>query len=784
MKKFGVGQPLRRFEDQRLLTGEGSYTDDQRPEGALQAVVLRSPHAHAVLASIDCEDARAFPGVRAVYTHAELDAAGIGDIPCLTLFPGKGGKQAITPGHPVLARGKVRHVGDPVAFVVAETLEQAQDAAEAIMVDFDDLEAVVDLEAAIAPGAPQVFDEVPGNVCFDWDIGDAAKTEALLESAERVVELSLVNSRIVVNSLEPRNAIGEYDPASGRFTLTTSTQGVFKLRDQLADKIFKLPRDRFRVLTPDVGGGFGMKIFLYAEQVLVLFAARDLGLPVVWNGTRSESFQSDSQGRDHLSKVRVGLDAQGRMKALHVSTLANLGGYLSNFGPYIPTAAGAKMLSGLYGLEAVYCEVKCVLTHTVPVDAYRGAGRPEAAYLLERLADYAATEIGLTPEEFRRRNFIPKTAMPFDTATGITYDSGDFTRVMERALEKADWSGSVSRKEAAAKAGRYRGIGIGCYIEACAGIGEEEARVRLDEDGGMTVFVGTQTNGQGHATAYAQIMAEQIGIDPAMVRLRQGDSDELSQGSGTGGSRSLLMGRLAIEGASEKVIERLRRIAGFLLEAAPEDIELADAKFAIVGTDRHVGLAEIARKVYAQSESLPEALRGEVLEAHIAKNPPLTYPNGCHVCELEIDPETGRLIIDRYTVVDDFGTIVNPLLVAGQVHGGLAQGLGQALLEVTAYDPESGQLLTGSFMDYGMPRADDMPRIDLEFIQDIPCATNPFGIKGAGEAGAIGAPPAIVNALVDALKPLGVRHLDMPVTPEKLWRLANGLGDQKGEAAE
>ncbi|WP_455372615.1 xanthine dehydrogenase family protein molybdopterin-binding subunit [Limibacillus halophilus] len=768
MKKFGIGQSIRRVEDVRLLTGEGCYTDDIRPEGAAFGAVVRSPHAHANILSIDSEDAQQVEGVLAVYTHADLDAAGVKDIPCMTLLPGKEGKKPISPGHPVLARGKVRHVGDPVAFVVAETLEAAQEAAELVMVDYEDLDAVVDPAKALEPGAPNLHEAAPDNLSFTWDMGEEAETEAALAAAERVVEIEVINNRIVVNSMEPRNAIGEYEAGEDRLTLTTTTQGVFSLRNQISERILGIPVEKLRVKTPDVGGGFGMKLFVYSEQVLVLFAARALGRPVVWNGTRGECFQSDSQGRDFVNRLKAGFDAEGKITALKIDNLANLGGYLSNFSIYVATMAGARMFSGVYDIPKLYAQVRCVFTNTVPVDAYRGAGRPEAAYMLERLMDKAARELGMTREEIRFKNFIPASAMPYKTQTGMTYDSGDFAMILGRALEKSDYAGAAARKAEAARRGNFRGIGIGYYIEACAGVGQEEARVRLDEDGGMTVFVGTQSNGQGHATAYAQIMAERFGVALEKLRVKQGDSDDLTSGGGTGGSRSLLMGRLAIEGASDKVLERLKQIAGHLLEAAPQDIEMGEGSLSVVGTDKRVTLEGVAKAVYAGD--LPEELGGELAETYNTTAPPLTYPNGCHIVELEIEGDTGELSIERYTVVDDFGTLVNPMMAAGQVHGGIAQGLGQALLELTAYD-ESGQLLTGSFMDYGMPRADNLPEIDLEFVQEVPCATNPFGIKGAGEAGAIGAPPAIMGALLDALAPLGVTELDMPATPAKLWSL-------------
>ncbi len=628
--------------------------------------------------------------------------------------------------------------------------------------------AAIDTNATLRPDAPQIWDEAPGNLAVDWEFGDRATTDKLFQQAAHVSRLEFVNNRVVVNPMEPRAALGEYDAAEGRFTLTTSSQGVHKLRDQLAKSIFKVPKEQIRVNTPDVGGGFGMKIFLYAEQVLVLFAARALGRPVRWTGERSEDFMSDSQGRDHVTLAELAVDEDGRMLAVRASTIANMGAYLSNFAPIIPTILSARMFCGLYQLQQVYAEVKCVFTNTVPVDAYRGAGRPEAAYLLERLVDATARDLGLSPDEFRRRNFIPAGSMPYTTATGMTYDSGEFQMIMERAMARADWAGAPERKAKARAEGKLRGVGMACYVEACSGMGTEDARIRLEADGRLTVYVGTQSNGQGHATAYIQILSDRLGLEPDQIEIRQGSTDELASGGGTGGSRSLLMGAGAINAAADKVIDKAKAVAGDLLEAAAADIALEDGAFAVVGTDRRVSWSAVARASHGGEG--PGGKADPIEEAGHYDSQPLTYPNGCHICELEIDMATGVTRILRYVVVDDFGTLINPKLVAGQVHGGIVQGIGQALLEETVYDPESGQLLTGSFMDYCMPRADDVPMIDLTLVEDVPCATNPLGVKGAGEAGAIGAPPAVINAMVDALAPLGLRHIDMPATPRRVWQ--------------
>ena len=769
MGQFGVGQPMRRLEDQRFLTGQGRYSDDIALPGQAFAAVLRSPLAHAELSAVDTAAAREAPGVLAVYTAEDLSADGIGDIPCVAPMPGKAGSGTIQPPHPVLARGRVRHVGDPIAFVVAETAAQARDAAELIEVDYDELPVVADTKAAVAPDAPRIWDEAPGNVCLDWEIGDRAATEAAFARASHVTRIELVNNRVVVSPIEPRVAIGDYDAAEGLMTLYTPTQGGMRMRPQLADRIFKVPADKVRVVTPDVGGGFGMKIFVFGEQVMALYAARKLGRPVKWTSDRTEAFLSDSQGRDQVAIAELAMDADGRFLGLRSSGIANMGAYLSNFAPLIPTGASGKMFSGLYAIPAVYVEVKCVFTNSVPVDAYRGAGRPEAAYVIERLVDAAARDLGLTQDEIRRRNFIAPAALPYTTATGITYDSGDFGRMMEEAMAMADWAGVAARKAAAREAGKRRGIGMACYVEACSAVGQETARLRVDDDGGVTLAIGTQTNGQGHVTAYSQLLSDRFGLAPEMIRVHQGDTAVLDEGGGTGGSRSLLMGGLAIDGAADKVIERSRAIAANLFDAKPADITLGDGAFRHAGSDRSLDLREIAQAA-RESNSLPGKLRGRIEEISRAQAPEMTYPNGCHVCELEVDEATGAIRIVNYVVADDFGKLINPLLVGGQVYGGVAQGLGQALLEETVYDPESGQLLTGSFMDYCLPRADDLPPISIRLIEDYPCATNPMGVKGAGEAGAIGAPPAVMNALHDALAPLGVAHIDMPATPQRVWR--------------
>jgi len=767
MGQFGVGQPVSRVEDQRLLRGEGAYTDDARPADAAHLALVRSPHAHADIRHMDTRAAREAPGVLAVYTIADLDAAGIQDIPCLAAIPGRDGKRPVMPGHPVLARGRVRHVGDPVAAIVAESPQAAADAAELVDAGFDELDHVVDTEGALADDAPRIHDAAQHNICLDWETGDAKAVDAAFRSAAHVTHLKLVNNRVVVNSMEPRAALADHDRDSGTWTLTTGTQGVFSIRDQLAQHIFNVEPERIRVVTPDVGGGFGMKLFVYPEQVLVMHAARELGRPVTWTGSRGESFQTDSQGRDHVTEAELAVDDAGRIMGLSVHTTANLGAYLSNFAPFVATQAGARMLPGVYKIPAFHARTRCVFTNTVPVDAYRGAGRPEASYVIERLMDAAARELGMRPSAFRERNYILPADMPYTTITGLTYDSGDFARLQRTALQRAGDDDLESRKAEARRRGKLLGLGQASYIECCAGIGSEAARFELRDDGGVILDVGTQTNGQGHATAYAQLVADQLGITPNQVEVRQGDTARLPFGGGTGGSRSLLMGGGATEAVTEKAVARMKALAGFLLEAAPADIVVHDGGLAIAGTDRRVSFTDLAAA--RQRGDLPENLAGGIDETATYDAPPLTFPNGCHACEVEIDEATGVPEITRYVIVDDCGAIMNPLLLRGQIHGGTVQGIGQALFEHTVYESESGQLVTASFQDYTMPRADDLPDIEVAFVEDIPCTTNPMGIKGAGEAGCIGAPPAVINALVDAMESHGVRHVDMPATPERIW---------------
>ncbi len=763
MAKFGIGQGMKRSEDQRFLTGTGQYTDDLVFDGALQAYILRSPIAHGDITALDVGAARTAAGVHAVYTAADIAADGLNPLPCEALLKGRDGKRAVGPDYPLLVRDRVRHVGDAVAMIVAESLDQARDAAELIAVDYRELPAVPGL-AAVETGAT-VWEQAPGNLCLDWETGDAAAVEAGFARAAKVAELTLVNNRIVVNSLEPRGAVGVVDEATGARTLYVSTQGPHGVRDVIA-KVLNIDAGGFRCVSPDVGGGFGMKIFPYREHALVLWAAGKLGRPVKWIAERGESFISDTQGRDHISHARLAMDAEGRFLALSVDTKADLGAYLSLYGPAIPTVAGSGMLAGLYATPAIHVRVRSYFTNTLPVDAYRGAGRPEAAYLVERLVDVAARVAGLPRDEIRRRNFIPAASMPFTTALGETYDSGDFTAHLDKALAAADWAGIEARRAESARAGRLRGIGISTYVEACGGGGPEWSDIRIEPDGTIVVPIGTRSTGQGHETAYSQLVSEAFGVDNEQVKVIQGDTAAIEKGSGTDGSRSLPAGGSALHMAIQTVSAKARMLAGYLLEAADADLELADGRFTVVGTDRSITLADLA-KAANDPDRLPEGI-DPGLEAKEMYTPAAsTYPNGTHVCEVEIDPDTGVVDLVQFTVVDDFGEVVNPVLLEGQVHGGVAQGVGQALYEHTVYD-ESAQLVTGSLMDYCLPRADTVPPVRFS-MSPTRCATNPLGVKGCGEAGAIGAPPAVINAVLDALAPVGVTDIDMPATPDRIW---------------
>src|SRR5271165_2666367 len=766
MTKFGLAQPVRRVEDKRLLTGNGRYTDDIVLPGMLHGVVVRSPHAAAQINRIDTATALSLEGVAAIYTAADLNKDGITPMPCAAPVQNRDGSNMASPPHPALADAMARHVGDPVAFVVAETAKAAHDAAERIAIDYNVLPTITDLATAIEPGAPQVWPEAANNLAFDWEVGDKAATDGQFARAAHVTRLTVVNNRVVVASMETRAAIADYDPATGRWTLYANTQGGWLIKGLLGS-VFATEAAKFRLITPDVSGGFGMKAFLYAEHVLTCYAARKLGRPVKWASERGEAFLADTQGRDNITLGELAIDEEGIFLALRTRNVANMGAYLSTFAPYIPTLAAGAVLSGVYGLRAIYANVLGVFTHTVPVDAYRGAGRPESNYLLERLVDAAARELQIDRAELRRRNMVPPSAMPHATPVGKTYDSGDFPWVLDAALQRMDYAGFAARRTDAAKRGKRRGIGLSYYLEVTMGDITERAEIRFAEDGFVDVYVGTQSTGQGHETAYVQLTANQLGIDGDKIRVRQGDTDTIPSGGGTGGSRSLYSEGQAILLTSESVIKKGQQAAAEELEASVADIAFAEGRFSIVGTDRGIdilALAETQRTKAAAGEPATILDTAEVadIKAH-------TFPNGCHMAEVEIDPETGVVELLRYSVCDDFGKTVNPLIVRGQVAGGVAQGFGQAVLEHTVYDPASGQLLSGSLMDYALPRANDFPDIEVELLE-IPCASNPLGVKGAGEAGAVGSPPAVINAIIDALSGDGVTHIDMPATPERVWR--------------
>ena len=750
--KFGVGQSVKRVEDIRLVSGRGNYASDAVDRAELKAVFLRSPYGHAKFHVDDIEAARAAPGVRAVYVAS--DFAALGGLPCLAPVPNADGSKTPLKPYPVMAVDETHHVGDIVAMVVADTTLEARDAAELISVTWEDLPAVTDMEAALRPDAPLVFAGAPGNVAYDTHIGDKQETDKAFAGAAHTVRIRIVNPRAVANYMEPRSAVGEYDAKSGRFTLNAGSQGVHILQGLIANQILKIETANLRVVTQDVGGGFGTKNMLYREYPLVLEAARRLGRSVGWLADRSEHFVGDAQGRDNVTTAEMALDSEGRFVALRVDILGNLGGYLSMFAPYIPWL-GASMATGCYHIDALHARVRGIYTHTVPVDAYRGAGRPEAAYVLERLVDACAHKLGIAPEELRARNFVKLDQMPYHTHTDRDYDVGDFEGAMRACLKKADQSGFKRRADDARARGKIRGFGFASYVE-CTAWGEgEEGSVGLDRNGDFTVLIGTQSTGQGHETAYAQIVAQYLDVPIERVKVVQGDTDRIPTGNGTGGSRSIPIGAVMVSRASETLAGSLKELAADKLEAAVADLEIADGKVRIAGTDRAISYSEVA--------ALPGAAAKLTATESFAP-PSATYPNGTHACEVEIDPDTGVTTIVRYSAVDDFGFTLNPMLLAGQVHGGIAQGAGQALMEQAVFD-DDGQLLTASFLDYCMPRADDLPEFDFE-TRNVPSTTNPMGLKGAGEAGSIGSTPAVMNAVADALwRAYRVEHIDMPATP-------------------
>ncbi len=772
LEKFGVGQPVSRKEDPTLLRGEGRYSDDINLPGQAHAVMVRSRIAHGTLGGIDTEAAKAMPGVLGVYTGADLVAAGYERMPIGgVVFKNRDGSEMHRPQQHPLTTDKVRYVGDPVAVVVAETQKQAKDAAEAVFPDIDPLPAVTDAREAAAAGAPAVHEAVADNLMLDFHYGDTAAVEAAFAKAAQVTSLTLRNNRIVVSPMEPRSAIGEYNPASERYTLRLGCQGVFGMRN-LLKSVLGVPVEQVRVLTGNVGGSFGMKASCYPEYVCLLHAARTLRRPVKWTDERSESFLSDSHGRDHDMTASIALDEAGHILALRIDGYGNLGAYQSNATAQPPTMNAVKNSIGVYATPAQEVVSRVMFTNTTPVGPYRGAGRPEGNYYIERLLDTAAAEMGIDRVEIRRLNHIRPEQMPFKTPAATEYDSGDFPTVLDKALALADWDNFPSRRAESRRRGKLRGRGIGQYLEVTAPSSNEMGGIRFEPDGTVTIITGTLDYGQGHASPFAQVLHSRLGIPFDKIRLLQGDSDELIAGGGTGGSKSIMTSGGAIIEAGEKVIENGRQIASHALEAAVADIEFGGGRFSIAGTDRGLGIMELAEQLRSGELRVPEGVPASLDAQLVHKGPPSAYPNGCHVCEVEVDPDTGETEVVRYTMVNDFGVIINPLLVEGQAHGGIVQGIGQALMEATRYDPD-GQLMTGSYMDYALPRAAHAPSFAYG-SHPVPAKTNLLGAKGCGEAGCAGALPSVMNALVDALSEFGIRHIDMPATPLRVWEAIQG----------
>jgi aerobic carbon-monoxide dehydrogenase large subunit len=775
MNRYGIGQPVRRVEDARFLTGRSRYVDDIQLAHMLHGAVVMSPHAHARIRSIDVKAALESPGVVAVLTGADANKEGLGGIPPLFMPEDMGGPKGYRTLRPLLEPAKARYVGDRIAFVVAHTPEQARVAAERVEVDYEPLPAVVNVEDAAKESAPKVWDDnAAGNLAFPLMMGNKEATEAAFAKAKHTVSLRLYNNRISANAMEPRAAIGDYNAAEETFTLYTSSQNPHGARSILAAAIFKLPETKIRVISPDVGGGFGMKGDIYPEDGLVLWASRKLGRPVKWVATRTESLLGDNHGRDQLIQAEIALDENGKILAVRAQALHAVGAYVTNAG-VVPVLCSLRNIPNVYVVPAMLVASKATFTHTTPLGPYRGAGRPEASYLMERLMDEAARKLNLDPIEIRRRNYVPPNAMPYNTtanwtigaAAGWTYDSGDFAKLTDRALELADWNGFEKRKKESENRGRLRGRALIYYLED-SGVFNERMELRFDPSGTVTVVAGTHSHGQGHATAYAQLVSDWLGVPFESIRLVQGDTDAVPFGRGTYASRSAMLGGSALKGAADAIIEKAKAMASHLLEASPKDLEFQAGKFTVVGTDRAIPMTEVAKAFFRPVG--PTTKFGTGLDASGSSAAPPTFPNGCHVCELEVDPDTGEVFIDHYAVVDDVGRVINPMICHGQIEGALAQGIGQALMENIAFDPDSGQMLSASFMDYAMPRAADLPEhYELDFI-DVPAKTNSLGVKGIGEAGCVGAPPAVMNAILDALRPLGVQHLDMPATPHRVWQ--------------
>jgi carbon-monoxide dehydrogenase large subunit len=783
MAETGIGAAVRRKEDFRFLTGRGNYVDDINRPNQAYAYLLRSPHAHATLGKIDIGKAKAAPGVIAIFTGEDIK---VGSLPCGWVVKFKDGSPQHEPPHPVLAQGKVRHVGDPVAVVIADTKAQARDAAELIEVEYRPLPAAITMAEAIKPGAPLVHDGVPNNICYDWAMGEAAPVDAIIAKAAHVTKIEIVNNRLVANAMEPRAAIAEFDRGTGEHVLWTTSQNPHAIRLLMGAFVLQLPEHKLRVIAPDVGGGFGSKIFLYSEECALVWASAQVNRPIKWTAERGESFASDAQGRDHVTHAELALDKDGKFLALKVSTQANLGAYLSTFAPAVPTYLYATLLAGTYTTPAIYAEVKAVLTNTVAVDAYRGAGRPEACYVIERIVSKAAQELGVDPAELRRRNFIAKDAYPYQTPVALAYDSGDYFTTLDMALQSADYAGFGKRRDEATQRNKLRGIGVCSYIEACgiapsavagalgarAGL-YEMAEVRVHPTGSITMFTGTHSHGQGHETTFAQVISDRLGVPIENIDVVHGDTGKSAFGMGTYGSRSLPVGGSALVKALDKIVDKGRKIAAHLMEASETDIEFKDGAFTVAGTDKSTPFGAVAFAAYVPHNYPLETLEPGLDETAFYDPKNFTFPSGTHIAEVEIDRDTGTVELINLVAADDFGTIVNPMVVEGQVHGGLAQGVGQALLENAVYDAQSGQLVTGSLMDYCMPRADNFPSFTVG-THATRCTHNPLGVKGCGEAGAIGAPAAVMNAVIDALGAVGVHDLTMPATPEKVWRAING----------
>ena len=786
-KDGGIGASSKRREDVRFLTGNGRYTDDFNISGQAHAYFLRSEIAHGALKSIDSSKAEAMPGVLAVFTGKDFE--GVGGLPCGWLITDRNGEPMKEPAHPVLAQGKVRHVGDPIAAVVAETLEQARDAAEAIEVEIEELAAVVDMGAALA-GGQLVHDDVGTNLCYDWGFieDNREAVDEAIKNAPHVTTLELVNNRLVPNAMEPRVAIGDYNSATDETTLYTTSQNPHVIRLLMGAFVLGLPEHKLRVVAPDVGGGFGSKIYHYAEEAFCTFASRKLKRAVKWTANRSESFVSDAHGRDHVTKIDLALDKDGKFLAIRTETMANMGAYLSTFSTSVPTYLHGTLMAGNYATPMIYVNVKAVFTNTVPVDAYRGAGRPEATFQLERVIDKAARELGIDPVEIRRRNFVKPDQFPYTTPVALQYDTGNYDATMDKLVEIADLDGFQSRAKSSEANGKLRGLGINCYIEACgiapsnlvgqlgarAGL-YESATVRVNATGSITVMTGCHSHGQGHETTFPQVIAEMIGIDESQVHIQHGDTASTPMGMGTYGSRSIAVGGAAMVRATEKIIAKAKRIAAHLMEASTDDIELSGGNFTVAGTDKSVGWGDVCLQAYVPHNYPIEEIEPGLEETAFYDPANFTFPAGAYACEVEVDPETGKVDICSFAAADDFGNIINPMIVDGQVHGGIAQGVGQALREHAFYD-SNGQLLSGSYMDYAMPRADDLPSFVVDHSCQTPCTHNPLGVKGCGEAGAIGSPPAVVNAVIDALCRGGhdVSHIDMPLSPSRVWASING----------